>query len=143
MAHKIVPDQDNPDIDIGRFLHETSYGREKKEIIVGDVKMDVLQQGDGYLMVGEIKKSSSFLESSKMQLAYYLLELKRHGIEGKGMLMFPKERKRETIELNDQLIKDLEMIERDILKICEHPIPPQPVRIAMCNRCAYAEFCWA
>lgn len=143
MAHNIVSDQDDPNIDIGRFMHENSYKRKKKEISIGGVKVDVLDKKDGYLMIGEIKKSSKFIESSKMQLAYYLLELKRNGLEGRGVLMFPQERKRETIELTDELIEELEGAEKDIIEICNRPYPPKPNKINMCKNCAYAEFCWS
>lgn len=143
MAHNIVSDQDDPNIDIGRFMHENSYKRKKKEISIGGIKVDVLDKKDGYLMIGEIKKSSKFIESSKMQLAYYLLELKRNGLEGRGVLMFPRERKRETIELTDELIEELEEAEKDIMEICNRPYPPKPNKINMCKNCAYAEFCWS
>lgn len=143
MAHNIVSDQDDPNIDIGRFMHENSYKRKKKEISIGGIKVDVLDKKDGYLMIGEIKKSSKFMKSSKMQLAYYLLELKRNGLEGKGVLMFPQERKRETIELTDELIEELEGAEKDIIEICNRPYPPKPNKINMCKNCAYAEFCWS
>ncbi|SHD77699.1 CRISPR-associated protein Cas4 [[Clostridium] ultunense Esp] len=143
MAHNIVSDQDDPNIDIGRFMHENSYKRKKKEISIGGIKVDVLDKKDGYLMIGEIKKSSKFIESSKMQLAYYLLELKRNGLEGRGVLMFPQERKRETIELTDELIEELEGAEKDIMEICNRPYPPKPNKINMCKNCAYAEFCWS
>ena len=143
MAHNIVSDQDDPNIDIGRFMHENSYKRKKKEISIGGIKVDVLDKKDGYLMIGEIKKSSKFIESSKMQLAYYLLELKRNGLEGRGVLMFPRERKRETIELTDELIEELEGAEKAIIEICNRPYPPKPNKINMCKNCAYAEFCWS
>jgi len=143
MAHKIVPDQEDPNVDIGRFIHESSYGRKRKEISVGNIKIDVLSKKQGHLIIGEIKKSTKFIESSKMQLAYYLLELKRNGLEGKGILMFPRERKRETIELDDELIKELEEIEKDILRICYQPYPPKPIKEPICRKCAYAEFCWS
>ncbi len=143
IAHNIVSDQDDTNIDIGRFIHENSYKRKKKEISIGNIKVDVLDKKDGYLMIGEIKKTSKYLKSSKMQLAYYLLELKRHGLEGRGMLMFPQERKREIIELTDELIGELENTEMDILKICYKPYPPKPIKINMCRNCAYGEFCWS
>ncbi|WP_352404287.1 CRISPR-associated protein Cas4 [Sporanaerobacter acetigenes] len=143
MAHSIVPDQDDENIDLGRFIHENSYAREKKEIKIGDVKVDVLNKKNGYLMVGEVKKTSKYLESAKMQLAYYLLELKRHGLEGSGVLMFPKERKRIEIKLDEELIEELENLEREILKICYAPYPETPKKIDFCKKCGYNEFCWA
>lgn len=143
MAHNIVPDQDDINIEIGRFIHENSYARKKKELSIGNVKVDVLSKKDGYLMVGEIKKTSKYIESAKMQLAYYLLELKRHGLDGTGVLMFPKERKRIEISLNNELIKELEELEEDILRICYAPYPENPKKINFCRKCGYTEFCWA
>lgn len=143
MAHSIVPDQDDENIDLGRFIHENSYAREKKEIKIGDVKVDVLNKKNGYLMVGEVKKTSKYLESAKMQLAYYLLELKRHRLEGSGVLMFPKERKRIEIKLDEELIEELENLEREIFKICYGPYPETPKKIDFCKKCGYNEFCWA
>ncbi|SHK18580.1 protein of unknown function DUF83 [Caminicella sporogenes DSM 14501] len=33
MAHNLTPDQDNQYIDLGRFIHENSYMREKKRFL--------------------------------------------------------------------------------------------------------------
>src|SRR5699024_8125722 len=143
MAHNIAPDQDDINIDIGRFIHENSYRREKKELSIGSVKIDVLSKKNSYLMLGEVKKSSKYLESAKMQLAYYLLEFKRHGLEGTGVLMIPRERKRIKVNLDNDLINKLEKLEKDILKICYAPQPEAPKKIKFCRKCAYNEFCWA
>lgn len=143
MSHGITPDQDDSNIDIGRFIHEDSYARDKKEISIGNVKFDILSEKDGYMMIGEVKKSSKYIESAKMQLAYYLLELKRNGIDGIGVLMFPKEKKREEVVLTDELIEELESVEKQILRICYESSPQEPKKINFCKNCAYAEFCWS
>ncbi|WP_276717140.1 CRISPR-associated protein Cas4 [Caloranaerobacter azorensis] len=143
MAHNLTPDQDNQYIDLGRFIHENSYTREKKEISLGNIKVDVINKKNGHVLIGEVKKSSRFIESAKMQLAYYLWELKKHGIEGTGILMFPKERKREEIILTEELIKKLKNVEKDILKIIYEPKPCAPEKNKYCRNCAYNEFCWA
>ena len=39
MSRNIVPDQKDTNIDIGRFIHETSYTRNKKEIEFGNVSL--------------------------------------------------------------------------------------------------------
>lgn len=143
MSHGISPNQDDSNIDLGRFIHEDSYSRDKKEISIGNVKFDILSEKDGYMMIGEVKKSSKYIESAKMQLAYYLLELKRNGIDGIGVLMFPKEKKREEVILTDELIEELESIEKQILRICYESAPQEPKKINFCKNCAYAEFCWS
>lgn len=143
MAHNILPNQDDENIKIGKLLHERSYQKDKKEISLGNVKIDIISKDKGYFMVGEVKKSSRYMKSAKMQLAYYLLELKRHGIDGYGMLMFPKERKKEEINLTDDLIKELEIIEIDIVKICSREFPPNVEKNPLCKNCGYIEFCWS
>lgn len=143
MSRKIVADQDNKFMDIGRFIHENSYGREKKEISIGNIKVDVLKRHKGNVLVGEVKKSSKFQESAKMQLAYYLYKLKEYGIDGEGILMFPKERKRIEIKLNDKIIADIKDMEKEILNIIYKDIPQEPRKIKYCKNCAYSEFCWS
>lgn len=143
MARNLVPDQDNPNIDLGRFIHETSYEREKKEISIGHIKLDIVKNGKDGLIIGEVKKTSSFDTSARMQLAYYLLELEKAGVSAKGELYFPKEKKRETVELTDELRARLDSAVRDILRIAYLDLPPVPVRVKFCKNCAYAEFCWS
>ncbi len=143
MAHNILPNQDDENIKIGKLLHERSYKKEEKEISLGNVKIDVISKDKGYFMVGEVKKSSKYMKSAKMQLAYYLLELKRHGIDGYGMLMFPKERKKEEVILTNDLIKKLETTEINIVSICSQEFPPKINKIPLCKNCGYIEFCWS
>ena len=143
MARNVVPDQDNSNVDLGRFIHEQSYQREKKEISFGNIKLDIVKKGKEGLVIGEVKKSSKFESSARMQLAYYLSELEKAGLKAKGELCFPKEKKRENVELTDQLRAELDMAVRDILRIAYLDGPPGPVKIKWCKNCAYAEFCWS
>lgn len=143
MSHSLEPDQDNSNIDLGRFIHENSYSRKKKEISIGNIRVDVLSKRDGYVILGEVKKSSKFQESAKMQLAYYLLELKRNGIEGKGTLMFPKEKKNIEITLTEELEKQLEDIEKEIVQLILEDKPREVIKTPVCKTCAYSEFCWS
>lgn len=57
--------------------------------------------------------------------------------------MFPKERKRIEIKLDEELIEELENLEREIFKICYGPYPETPKKIDFCKKCGYNEFCWA
>jgi CRISPR-associated exonuclease Cas4 len=98
---------------------------------------------DGEVVVSEIKKSSRFEESAKMQLAFYLKKFKEHGVEAKGELLFPKEKKKLKIELTREMEEKLRKIEEEILKLIAQHTPPQPCRNKFCSNCAYAEFCWS
>lgn len=143
MARNIVPDQDNANVDLGRFIGENTYQRDKKEISLGNIKIDIMRKENGRLVIGEVKKSSKFDKSATMQLAFYLLELKEAGIEARGELMFPKEKKKVQVELTDEMIAQVEKAKKDILKIIYLDKPQVPKKIAFCRNCAYAEFCWS
>jgi len=143
MARNLVPDQDNSNVDLGRFIQEQSYQREKKEISLGHIKLDVIHKGKEGWVIGEVKKSSKFEASARMQLAYYLSELDKLGMKAKGELRFPKEKRRETVDLTHEVRAKLDLAVRDILQIAYLEKPPAPVKIKFCKNCAYAEFCWS
>ena len=73
-AHSLGPDQDDENISKGRNIHEFSYPRDKKELDLGHIKIDLLRSEKGNLILGEIKKSSRFLTSATRQLQFYLLQ---------------------------------------------------------------------
>lgn len=143
MAHAINPDEDNPFIDLGRLIHETSYKREnKKEIILDSVKMDIITDGDQQIVVAEIKKSSRHEKSASMQLAFYLKKLKEIGINASGELRFPTEKRREKVELTEELSKELDIVCEEIKKIVQMEKAPKPEKCKFCSPCGYNEFCW-
>lgn len=143
ISHQLTPDQDDTNIAIGRLIDRTSYEREKKELVVGSSKMDIFSIIDGQLVIGEVKKSSRYRDSARMQLAFYLKELAKRGIKAIGELRFPEEKKRETVELDPELTEELDRVERDILRIVYLDSPPAPEKIKWCRKCAYADFCWS
>ena len=114
MSRNIIPDQKDTNIEIGKFIHETSYERSKKEIEFGNVKFDVLLKTKDEMIIGETKKTSKFQEASTMQLLYYLRELKNSGINAKGVLLYPEEKKRVEVKLTEEKILLLEETEKEI-----------------------------
>lgn len=143
MSRNITPDQKDTNIDIGRFIHETSYNRNKKEIEFGNVKFDVLLNTKDEMVIGETKKTSKFQEASKMQLLYYLRELKKANINAKGILLYPEEKKRIEVELTDENIYLLERGIDEIMSIINKEIPPPLVKIKYCKSCGYREYCYS
>lgn len=143
LSHGIEADQENPFIDIGRFLQESTYRREKKEISLENIKIDIIKRKDGQIVIGEVKKSPKFKESARMQLAYYLYELEKRGIIASGYLMFPKERRREEIILTDSLKRELDAVSEAIKRIINSDKPEPIYKNTYCTNCGYNEFCWA
>jgi CRISPR-associated exonuclease Cas4 len=142
MSRELTPEQDNSFIEIGRILHHDSYPREKKEIIVGNIKLDIIKKEKGQIVVAEIKKSSRFEKPARMQLAFYLYRLKEMGIETRGELLIPKEKKRISVELNENTEEEIKRAFIEIKDIISQDVGPQPVKNAFCHNCAYREFCW-
>jgi CRISPR-associated exonuclease Cas4 len=143
MGHQLNPDEDNAYLEIGRLIQETTYLRDKKEINLGFIKLDIIRKKGTELVVGEVKKSSKYKESARMQLAFYLKELKARGLNARGELHFPEEKRKEKVYLDEETERKLAKVERDILRILYLDTPPEPQKIHWCRRCAYAEFCWA
>lgn len=143
MSHNIVPDQQNDDIDYGRFLHENAYKRSKKEILFGNVKFDIIEEKDGKLTIGEVKKTSRSKEAAKWQLMFYLQVLKNAGIHADGVLMYPEEKKREEVVLTEENEQKLEEMKNQILITAQSTSPPPPLKCRFCGKCAYREYCFA
>ncbi len=143
ISHQLTPDAEDQNILIGRLIDETAYGREKKELIVGSSKIDVYRFTEGQLLIGEVKKSSRYRESARMQLAFYLKELAARGVQAEGELRFPTEKTKEKVILNEKTIAALARAEEEILQLIELEKPPPPAKTRFCRPCAYAEFCWS
>jgi len=47
LSHELSPDQKDSFLEMGRLLQEDSYKREKKEITVGNMKIDLIKKANG------------------------------------------------------------------------------------------------
>ncbi len=143
MAHAITPDEDDENLEYGRFLHERAFSRDGDEVSVGTNKMDRVVDDNGNLIVVEIKKSSRSIESARLQLANYLVDLEERGVPAQGELRFPEEHRRETVILDDRWRHRIRETREAIAALVETQVPPPPRRISWCRRCAYRDFCWS
>lgn len=143
MSHGIEPDREDEFLRMGRLIDQNSYGHQRHAIEFGNNKFDIIREEKGTLVVGEVKKSSRSLEAAKLQLAHYLYELLKNGINARGELLFPKEKRRETIDLTDEMKKRLDEVYGDIRSIALESAPPPAKKCAYCRSCAYKDFCWS
>lgn len=128
-------------VGIGKLVDETSYGRERKNILIDEsINIDFLKD---WKIVHEVKKSRKMDEASKWQLKYYMWVLKNKGVEiEKGILDYPLLRKREEIFLSEDDEKKLEIVIEDIKKIISSKLPLDTLNKGVCKKCAYYEFCY-
>lgn len=144
MARGVEPNPQDESLSLGRLLDQNSYSRERHQLTFGDNKFDFMQSGnDGHLVVCEVKKSSRAEASARLQLAHYLYDLRKAGIEAKGLLMFPSEKKRVEVELTDELMAKLDGIYAKIEELAERELPPPAEMGKYCKKCAYADYCWS
>lgn len=143
MSRQICPDEDHIYLQLGRLIQRQSYSRERKEIHLGHLALDLVRRGGQNLVVAEVKKSSRAASAARMQLAFYLYELRQMGLEAQGELLFPEERRREPLVLTEALAAEVTALKQKIQALLLQPAPPPPARIPFCTRCAYSDFCWA
>ncbi|MCR2045106.1 CRISPR-associated protein Cas4 [Anaerosalibacter massiliensis] len=128
-------------VGIGKLVDETSYGREKKHILIDEsINIDFLKD---WKVIHEVKKSRKMDEASKWQLKYYIWVLKNKGVEiEKGILDYPLLRKREEIFLNEEDEEKLKNIIEDIKRIISSNLPLDTLDKNVCKKCAYYELCY-
>jgi len=129
---------------IGRILHEDSYQKEHKEIIVlGKIALDFVKTKDT-ILIHEIKKEYKFVDVHKLQLKYYLWYfhhiLKLWPVE--GVIDYPIHKRQEKVVLCDQDELTIPLLITRIEEIIHKPRAPLPRRIPACSKCAYFEICW-
>lgn len=140
-SHQLDMEHTSDLVQIGKLIDEESYNREKKHIMIDDViSIDFLQN---WRIVHEVKKSKSVEIASIWQLKYYMWILENKGVEiEKGILDFPKIKKREVVYLEDQDRKEIKNTLKQIEKIIDMSQPPELIRKSICSKCAYYEFCF-
>jgi len=142
-AHEINPSTENAYLEIGSLIGEESYKKEKKEIHIGNMKIDLIKKAGNNVVVAEIKKSSKGEKAARMQLLFYLHKLKEKGIKANGELLIPKERKKVLVTLDGKVEKELLDGLKRIKEIISREKPPERVKSHFCKKCAYSEFCWS
>jgi len=142
-AHQFTPDPEMDLLAVGRLISEESYKRHKKEVLLDDVKIDLLVNDSNRLIACEVKKSSKKLKAAEMQLLFYMKRLKDRGLAVSGEIRIPKERKKISVELNEEVEAELTKVMKDIRVICTQETPPPVEKRGLCKKCAFFEFCFA
>lgn len=137
----LAMEQNSELVGVGKLIDETSYKREKKNILIDEtITIDFLKD---WKIIHEVKKSKKISEASKWQLKYYIWVLMEKGVDiEKGVLDYPLLRKREDVFLNKEDEEELKCIMKEIDKIVSSEVPPEINKKSICKKCAYYEFCY-
>ncbi|MCX7914540.1 MAG: CRISPR-associated protein Cas4 [Thermodesulfovibrionales bacterium] len=125
---------------IGKLLGEFSYPREvAKEMLIDNlINIDIVGSDE----IREVKHSNRLAHADRIQLLYYLYYLKQLGIEKRGVINYPKMRKRQEVILTSDAEKEVEFALVRVQEILSTDKPPQLQRKPYCAKCAYYEFCF-
>ena len=134
-------EDNSEDVGIGKLIDETSYSRERKNISIDqNINVDFLR---AWKVIHDIKKSRAAEEASIWQIKYYIYYLEKKGIEiEKGVLDYPKLKKRINVFLDDEDKVKLEKIIEEIRGIKELKVPLGVEKKSICKKCAYFELCY-
>lgn len=145
MAHELGPDEDHPLLELGRFLGERAYPRERlRSVTLPGMVLDwVRVMPEGELLVAEVKKSGRVLDAARLQLLFYLKSLREQGLQVRGEIRIIQQRRRIPVELDREGEQELKVALDEVRAIIRLSLPPPPRQISHCRGCAYAEFCWA
>lgn len=140
MSRGIDINRETVNIQRGTHVDETSYRDKRKSFqIAGRIAIDILDSGD----VMEIKVSSKMEEPARLQLLYYLWYLETIlGVSRDGVLAYPRERKRERVELNEENRVQIETVLDGIIDVVTSDSPPSLEKKAFCGSCLYQDLCW-
>lgn len=140
MSRGIDIDRETPNIQRGTHVDETSYSESRRSFMVGNrIQLDLLDSGD----VMEVKVSSTLEKPARMQLLFYLWFLREvYGVRKDGVLSYPTERTRESVELDKSNAEAVEETVRGILDVVERESPPALEKKPYCDSCLYQDICW-
>lgn len=140
-THGITMEQNSNYVDIGKAIHEYSFEREHKEVLIdGMVMLDFINKK---FQINETKKSKAMENATRYQILYYIYYLKNKGVDGvTGIIHYMDNHTKEEVCLSEE---DEKQIKEIITKINEIKImdkPPNVNRIKACSKCSYFELCF-
>jgi CRISPR-associated exonuclease Cas4 len=140
-SHDIQMEQNSDAVYMGKLIHEHSYPRKDKEILIdGAIRIDFLDD-EG---VHEVKKSDKMEDSHIAQTLYYIYCLRRKGMDiRKGVINYPKQRRTTDVFLTEEKEAEITATIEEIKQIKMLEAPPDVLNATICKKCSYEDFCYA
>jgi CRISPR-associated exonuclease Cas4 len=139
-SRKIHADQYDENILMGKALAEIKE-EQLHQFPFSNLKFDKIGKERGHYLVTEYKKSMSNPDGAKMQLLFYMWQLKNglklKEINGKVI----SGRTVIFVEGSDENMEKMEKLIAEIQKFLEQPKAPPFVENRFCKRCGYRDYC--
>jgi CRISPR-associated exonuclease Cas4 len=144
-AHGINMEHNSELVAEGKLIHETSYPQRAEkytEIALEGAKIDFYDAQNK--VVHEVKKTDKVEVAHIAQVKYYLYLLKSNGVDGaEGVIEYPKLRQKELVQLGEEDIPEIERWKNEIRKILAGKDCPPLVKMRICKKCSYYDFCYS
>jgi len=139
-SRKIYPNQQDENILMGKALSNIKE-EQLNQFPFSNLKFDKIGKERGHYKITEYKKSISNIYGAKMQLLFYMWQLKKSlklkkiiGEVVSGKYKIEVEDSRENMQLMENLIEE-------ILIFLSTPNPPKFKKIKFCSGCGYRYYC--
>jgi CRISPR-associated exonuclease Cas4 len=140
-SRKISADQWDENILMGKALAEIKE-EQLHDFPFSNLKFDKIGKQRGHYMVTEYKKSMSNKEGAKMQLLFYMWQLKTSLKlkEINGMVV--SGRTKILVRGDDANMELMENLIAEVSEFLSQPKPPPFVEIKFCKGCGYRNYCF-
>ena len=139
--NNICMEQNSELVKIGSIIDDTSYIRERKQILIDNaINIDFIKNK---VVLNEVKKSKSIEEAGIWQIKYYMYYLEKRGVKNiKAKIDYPMLRKTENVTLIDDDRQVLDEVVENIKLIINENKPQDPINEKICKKCSYFDICY-
>lgn len=140
-VNQINMEQNSELVKIGKILDETTYTKEKKQILIDNtINIDFIKNG---AVLHEVKKTKAIEEAGIWQIKYYIYYLQNKGIKNiKAKIDFPLLRETKEVILEEEDKEILENVIKNIEEIAQMNKPPKAIDSKVCSKCSYFDLCY-
>lgn len=140
-VNQINMEQNSELVKIGKILDETTYTKEKKQILIDNtINIDFIKNG---AVLHEVKKTKAIEEAGIWQIKYYIYYLQNKGIKNiKAKIDFPLLRETKEVTLKEEDKEILENVIKNIEEIAQMDKPPKAIDSKVCSKCSYFDLCY-
>ena len=134
-------EQNSELVKIGKILDETTYTREKKQILIDNtINIDFIKNK---AVLHEVKKTKAIEEAGIWQIKYYIYYLENKGVQDiKAKIDFPLLRETKEVILEDEDREILKNVIIHIEEIGKMDKPPEIIDSKICRKCSYFDMCY-
>lgn len=136
----ISMEDENENVQIGKFLDENTYCNERKHIMINnEINLDFVKD---FRMIHEIKKSRKIEEASIWQVKYYLYYLKKYEVNDiSATIDYPLLKRTIKVELTEDDIIKIDKILNEIVEVINNLSIPVCENSKKCKKCAFFDLC--